>query len=90
MFDKIIFFVITFGIGILILRYTEPIVRTVGKSSFAERYLGSGGTYNMWKIIAISVMIIGFLYLIGTINLGSWSNLNVDKNFNPPNIENTQ
>ena len=48
-------------------------------SDFAEKYLGMGGTYNMWKIIAIAIMIFGFLYLIGTFELGGWDNLGLDK-----------
>jgi len=78
MFERIIVFFVTFGAGIIILKYTEPIVRIVGKSAFAEKYLGMGGTYNMWKIIAIVVMVVGFLFLIGTISLGNWGNLGLD------------
>lgn len=78
MFERIIVFLIAFGVGVIILKYTEPIVRTVGKSVFAEKYLGMGGTYNMWKIIAIVVMVVGFLFLIGAISLGNWGNLGLD------------
>lgn len=79
MFVRVLVFIISFVVGVLILKYNEPLVRTFGKSSFAERYLGSGGSYTMWKIIAIVAMMIGFLYLIGTIELGRWDNLNLDK-----------
>ena len=49
-------------VGILILKYTQKIVDTVGHSDLADRYLGfgaSGGTYTMWKIIGLLVIIVG-------------------------------
>jgi hypothetical protein len=77
MFTKIIVFIVLFGAGVLILRYTEPIVHTVGKSGWAEQHLGAGGTYNMWKIIAIIAMLIGFLYLLGVIDLFGFNNVQI-------------
>lgn len=78
MLERVIIFLVAFGAGVLIIKYTEPIVRIVGKSAFAEKHLGMGGTYNMWKIIAVVVMVVGFLFLIGAINLGEWGNLGLD------------
>jgi len=67
---RILVFIILLAVAILIIKYTEPIVRTVGKSDLAEKYLGMGGTYNMWKIIAVILIIVGVLYLTGTISFG--------------------
>lgn len=50
-------------LSMLILRYTEPIVNVFGKNGWAEHYLGYGGTYTMWKLIAVAVGIGGILYL---------------------------
>lgn len=48
----------------LILRYTEPIVRTIGKSTWAEQYLGNGGSYTMWKIIGLILPIAVITYTL--------------------------
>ncbi len=70
MITRIIVFIVFVAIAIAILKYTEPIVRTFGKNDLAEKYLGMGGTYNMWKIIAVILIVVGFLYLVGTISFG--------------------
>ena len=75
MFVRTIVFIAMFAAGVLILKYTEQVVRTVGKSGWAEQHLGMGGTYNMWKIIAIVVMLFGFLYLIGAIDFFGFTKL---------------
>jgi len=89
MFGKIMVFILALGIGIAILRYSEPLVRTFGKSSFAEQYLGMGGSYTMWKLIALAVIIVGFLYLLGTITFGGWDKINVDQS-NEVQLEESQ
>ena len=64
----------TFGmiaIAIAILKYTEVIVRNVGKSNLAERYLGLGGTYTMWKLIAIILIVASFFVLTGQLTFGA-------------------
>jgi len=38
----------------------------VGKQEWAERYLGSGGTYNMWILIAILIVVMATIWLVGT------------------------
>lgn len=78
MFGKIVFFIIMLVIGLAILKYTEPVVRTFGKNSLAEKHLGYGGTYSMWKIIAVIGIIVGFLYLTGVIEFGGWNKLNLE------------
>jgi len=65
-FVKILVFILCVGAAILILKYTEPLVRLIGKMSWAERYLGMGGTYTAWKIIAI-ILIFGSLIYITTV-----------------------
>jgi len=43
--------------GICMIRYTYALTRFFGYNSVAERYLGGGGTYTMWRIL-------GFLAII--------------------------
>jgi len=67
-FVKILIFLACTGIAILILKYTEPIVRMVGKMDWAERYLGMGGTYTAWKLMAVALIVGSLIYLTS----GAW------------------
>lgn len=67
-FIKILIFLISCGAAILILKYTEAIVRMVGKMSWAENRLGMGGTYTVWKLIAILLIVGSLVYLTS----GAW------------------
>jgi len=62
-FVKILVFLACTGLAILILMYTEPIVRVFGKMGWAENRLGMGGTYTVWKLIAI-LLIVGSLIFV--------------------------
>lgn len=64
-FQRIIIFIVLFIIGILMVKYREKIVFTVGKNDIAEKYLGMGGTYNMWVLIGIITIIVGTMILLG-------------------------
>ena len=64
---RILVFLLCGAIGMGLLVKTEPWVNLVGKSFWAEQHLGSGGTYSMWKLIAVGIIIGGVLYLAGTI-----------------------
>lgn len=79
MFIKFLIFLIMCIIAILIMKYTEPIVRTFGKSVWAEQYLGAGGSYNLWKLVALAIILVGFLYLMDVIQFGQWDNLGLDE-----------
>lgn len=62
-FVKILVFLICCVIAILILKYTEPLVRMIGKMDWAENRLGMGGTYTVWKLIAILLIVGSLVYL---------------------------
>ena len=64
-FTRIILFIIGVVGGACIIKYREKIARLFGKSDLAEKYLGSGGTYNMWILIGVVTMILGLLVLMG-------------------------
>lgn len=58
-------FLLAVVVGILIMKYTEPIVRTVGMNDLAEKYLGAGGTYTMWRLLAVLLIIIALVNWVG-------------------------
>jgi len=65
---KILFFIGALAAGLYILLKSEYIVREIGHNSTAEKYLGPGGSYTMWKIIGVLLMVVGFLSLIGDLD----------------------
>ena len=50
----------------LLIKYRERVVSFTGKFAWAERYLGSGGTYNLMVIIAVILFLWGVAALTGT------------------------
>jgi hypothetical protein len=56
-------------IGILLMRYTFQITNLFGKVEWAERNLqgGFGGTYTLWRIVGLAIIIIAMLYMFGGI-----------------------
>lgn len=61
---RFFYFILAVVIAILIMKYTDPIVRLIGKNDLAEKYLGMGGTYTMWKLIALAIVLAGLFYWI--------------------------
>lgn len=61
---KFFLFILAVIVAVLIMKYTDPIVRLVGKNDLAEKYLGMGGTYTMWKLIALAIVLVALLYWI--------------------------
>jgi hypothetical protein len=52
-----------FGLGLIALTHNFQLTRLFGHNYYAEKYLGTGGTYSMWKLIGVVLMIIGAIYL---------------------------
>ena len=61
------FFIFIFGtaIGILITYYHRWFVRMIGTNSWAEKVFGSGGTYTLWQLIGVLVIILSALFTFG-------------------------
>ena len=62
MFIKFLFLVVGIPVGFWLVRYRARIVDSIGKMSWAERYLGDGGTYNVWILIGTAVVAGSILY----------------------------
>ncbi len=64
-FVKILVLLAAIFAGVLIIKYRERIVRTIGKAEWAEKYLGTGGTYTMWILIALFFIVLALIWLVG-------------------------
>lgn len=49
--------------GVLMMRYNYQLTQLFGYNSLAERYLGQGGTYSMWKLLGL-LAIFGSLFYV--------------------------
>jgi energy-converting hydrogenase Eha subunit A len=52
-------------IGLAIIKYRYPIREFTGTVSFAERYLGSGGTYTFYLLLGAVIIFLSVLYATG-------------------------
>lgn len=68
MLTKVIIFIISLVAGSLLMMKREYIVREIGHNATAEKYLGGGGSYLMWSLIGLFIIILGFLYLLGDLD----------------------
>ncbi len=59
---RFVVFLVALGIAILILKFTEPIARFFGVSGWAEQSFGPGGTYTMYKLLALVIVLLGLFY----------------------------
>ena len=64
-FVKILVLFAAIFFGVLIIIYREKIVRMFGKNSMAEQYLGVGGTYTMWILVGLAVILGALIWLVG-------------------------
>jgi len=50
--------------GVLILRYNYQVSNSL-PIGFAEQHLGPGGTYLVWKVLSIVIIVAGFSVMFG-------------------------
>ena len=68
MLGKIIWSVILIASGLGLIIYTRRVKDFTGSFDFAEKWFGSGGTYNFFKLLGIVIIIGSFLWLTGTLD----------------------
>lgn len=66
---RVFTFVLTFVLGLALIRHSLWMVQNFGYMDWAEKYLGQGGTYSAWKLIGFLIIIWGFLYAVGTFSI---------------------
>ncbi len=65
--DRVIVFLLGLPLGILIMIYRNQLKEITGDIDWAERNLGSGGTYTLIIIIGIVVSVLSVMYGFGTL-----------------------
>lgn len=64
-FQRIIIFLLFEGAAYLLIMQTDPIIKWVGRISFAEKTFGPAGTYTLLRLLGAVAVIAGLLYLTG-------------------------
>jgi len=72
--NQILVGILGIPLGIIMLKYNKQVKDFVGDISWAEKHIGSGGTYFFLKMISLLISILSFLYMTGTLQgwLGSF------------------
>ncbi len=65
--DRLIVAIVGIPLGGVIMVYRYQLKQFTGEIEFAEKYLGSGGTYNLIVIIGLGVSILSLMYGLGTL-----------------------
>ena len=52
-------------IGIGLIKFSFQITNIFGHIGWAEQHIGGGGTYTLYKLVGVAIIIIGFLYMFG-------------------------
>lgn len=60
---KLIVLVAGFAIGTAFIKYNFQLTKLFGHNSLAERYLGEGGTYSMWKLLGVALIVLAVIYV---------------------------
>lgn len=50
---KILILLLGLAAGTACVKYSFQLTKLFGRNSLAEKYLGDGGTYTMWKLIGL-------------------------------------
>jgi len=65
--DRVFAAIIGIPLGFVIMIYRYQIKQFTGNIQWAEQYLGSGGTYNLYIIVGLVISIVSLMYALGTI-----------------------
>ncbi len=65
--DRVLVFLLGLPLGIMIMVYRSQLKEITGDIDWAERNLGSGGTYNLIIIIGVVVSVLSVMYGFGSL-----------------------
>jgi len=63
--STIIFTTIAIAVGAIMFIKTPWFVNSFGRSAWAEANLGSGGTYNLYKILGMVIIVASLMWATG-------------------------
>lgn len=55
---RILVLLIGLPLGIAFINYSYQLTQLFGHNSLAERYIGEGGTYTMWKLLGLFLIFV--------------------------------
>lgn len=62
---RFLIFLLLGAVGIGMILKTGPLVDFTGRIGWAEQHLGATGTYTLYKLIGLGLIIIGTMYATG-------------------------
>ncbi|MFO0780544.1 MAG: hypothetical protein U0519_01455 [Candidatus Gracilibacteria bacterium] len=65
--DRILVAIFGIPLGFLMMIYRYQLKQFTGPIQWAEQYLGSGGTYNLFILVGLGISIVSLMYALGTI-----------------------
>jgi len=65
---RFLLFLVLLILGTVFVAKSDYFVRLFGHNELAERYLGGGGSYLFWKLLGILLIVIGCLFLVGSMD----------------------
>lgn len=60
---KIAVLILGLGVGTAFVKYSFQLTQIFGHNSLAEQYLGTGGSYTMWKLLGL-IIIFGSVWYV--------------------------
>lgn len=64
---KYIVGIILIAFGVFMVWRTDLMMRTFGRNGWAEQHLGNGGSWSFYKIIGVTLSILGLLIMTGSL-----------------------
>lgn len=64
---RFIWGIIGIVVGFCLIKYSFQITNIFGHIDWAEQHIGGGGTYGLYKLVGVAVIIFALLYMFGNV-----------------------
>jgi hypothetical protein len=65
LFASIFWGLVLIVVGVAMIKYNRQITNSFFRSQAAEKYMGAGGSYLLWLMIGLVLVVIGIISLFG-------------------------
>lgn len=65
--DRILVFIFGIPLAVLVMIYRYQLKQFTGDIDWAEKHLGSGGTYNLFILLGLIIGVLSVMYAFGTL-----------------------